>query len=434
MRWHVPLCMRVVLLGTLKECRFLFANHAFAITKGHHQYVDMYLSIRDRLENMMSSRDEKLRLMVFVPAKGAVSETFIRAHLTGLPFHVEVLYGTGFDLVSAHGEKVFFLGDLIRVFANRFARGLDGLWGEFILARYLRALKIDAVLAEYGVTGSCLAPVCKRVDVPLFVHFHGFDAYVHETLASHLSAYRRMFAIASGIVAVSHAMKERLLSLGAPAEKIELNTYGVEPTCFSGAKPLKSSPQFLGVGRFIEKKAPHLTVLAFSHVVEKVPNATLTLVGEGPLLGPTKRLAQALGLGNAVTFLGAKNPVEIGQLMREARAFVQHSLKAQNGDSEGTPVAVIEAQMSGLPVVATRHAGIPDVVLEGRTGFLVDEGDAQTMGLRMLQLAQDPGLAEKMGMEGQSRARRHFTLDRHLSQLAKMIEAGVCRKRVGFLS
>ena len=87
-----------------------------------------------------------------------------------------------------------------------------------------------------------------------------------------------------------------------------------------------------------------------------------------------------------------------------------------DGDSEGNPVAVMEAQLSGLPVVATRHAGIPEVVLEGQTGLLVKEGDEAGMAQAMARLLMDPDLAARLGDCGRRRIQERFTIEHHLRQ------------------
>jgi glycosyltransferase involved in cell wall biosynthesis len=107
--------------------------------------------------------------------------------------------------------------------------------------------------------------------------------------------------------------------------------------------------------------------------------------------------------------------------MREVRGFVQHSLVAPDGDSEGSPVAVMEAQLSGLPVVATRHAGIPEVVLEGESGFLVDEGDVAAMAVAIAKLIKDPALAARLGDCGRRRVLEGFTIDHHLRQVSGLV-------------
>jgi colanic acid/amylovoran biosynthesis glycosyltransferase len=366
-----------------------------------------------------------LRVAIFSPSEGTVSETFIKAHRERLPLNLIHRYESNWRLRDDSGRRIWLFGNWFGVIAQRFAPKFNIAAFNFCLARHLRGAGVDAVLAEYGMTGAYLAEGCKKACVPLFVHFHGFDASVHTVLNSNREEYKKMFNYASGIVAVSTSMKTRLLSLGALPERLHLNVYGVDPGRFSGGSPETKGPVFCGVGNFVEKKAPYLTVLAFSKVVHEFPDARLIMVGEGPLFGPCKRLASALGVGSSIEFLGVQGPDRISELMRNSRVFVQHSVEADNGDCEGTPVAVIEAQMTGLPVISTRHAGIPDVVVDEETGFIVDEGDADRMSARMLQLARDPDLAGRMGRAARKRAVNHYTLERHLNQLVEMIEMGV---------
>jgi glycosyltransferase involved in cell wall biosynthesis len=126
-----------------------------------------------------------------------------------------------------------------------------------------------------------------------------------------------------------------------------------------------------------------------------------------------------------VTFLGSQTPEVVQQEMRNARCFVQHSIQAPSGDCEGTPVGLLEAGATGLPVVSTRHAGIPDVVLEGETGFLVDEGDTEGMAAHMLRIAQDPELAARLGAASRQRIENHFSIERSISGLWHIIESSL---------
>jgi glycosyltransferase involved in cell wall biosynthesis len=111
--------------------------------------------------------------------------------------------------------------------------------------------------------------------------------------------------------------------------------------------------------------------------------------------------------------------------MLKARCFVQHSVEASNGDSEGTPVGILEAGASSLPVVATRHAGIPDVVVEGQTGFLVDERDTTAMAAQMLRLAQDSELAARLGSAARLHVERNFSQEQSLDRLWTIIESAI---------
>jgi glycosyltransferase involved in cell wall biosynthesis len=379
------------------------------------------------LKNTLAS---ELRIVLFSPNRAAYSETFIKAHIERLPFLILPRFGHHLGIETENGRKVWIWGYWFDAFASRAMPKVHRAIRTFFLARHLRSVKADAVFAEYGITGSYLAPACEKVKIPLFVHFHGFDASVYDLLVQEGDSYRKMFRIAAGVVAVSAHMRSTLLQLGANAKSLYLSPCGVDSDRFAGAAPEKSRPEFLAVGRLVEKKAPYLTILALSRVIKTVPKATLTIIGNGPLFGPCQRLVQALHLDDSVTMLGVCNSDEISLRMRKARAFVQHSLVANSGDSEGMPVAIIEAQMSGLPVVATRHAGIPDVVINGETGFIIEEADVDGMADAMIKLAKDPMLAARLGTAARERAVTHFTINHHIEQLAEMIREGMKAKEL----
>ena len=145
------------------------------------------------------------------------------------------------------------------------------------------------------------------------------------------------------------------------------------------------------------------------------------MVGDGPLLAAARLLVMELGLNHSVRFLGVCSQTRVAELMREVRLFVQHSIVAPDGDSEGSPVAVMEAQLSGLPVVATRHAGIPEVVVEEETGLLVNEGDERAMADAMARLALDPCLAARLGECGRRRVQELFTIKHHLEEVTTLL-------------
>ena len=213
------------------------------------------------------------------------------------------------------------------------------------------------------------------------------------------------------------------MSLGAPLEKVHFIPCGVDCRQFAGASPATAPPLFLAVGRFVEKKAPHLTIRAFAEAHSAHPSARLRMIGDGPLWNECRQLAKSLAVEKAVEFLGTQTHAIVTSEMHQARCFVQHSVEAASGDCEGTPVGILEAGASGLPVISTRHAGIPDVVIEGETGFLVDEGDVEGMAKHMLQIAEDPALAGRLGQAARKRIEDHFSLEGTISALWQVMES-----------
>jgi glycosyltransferase involved in cell wall biosynthesis len=230
-----------------------------------------------------------------------------------------------------------------------------------------------------------------------------------------------MFRTAAAIIAVSRDMERQLAALGAPPEKIHWNPCGVDTEAFSRADPGSAPPHFLSVGRFVDKKSPHLTMLAFRTVLEEIPESRLTMAGGGSLRESSMEICEALGMGGRVDFPGILSREEVAAAMSRSRCFVQHSRVTKFGDSEGTPVAVLEAGASCLPAVVTCHAGFAEAVVEGKTGFLVKEGDYRSMGRRMLELARDPALARTMGVAARERIRRIYDFDRRIPRLWEIL-------------
>ena len=135
-----------------------------------------------------------------------------------------------------------------------------------------------------------------------------------------------------------------------------------------------------------------------------------------------QQLTQELGLSWQVCFLGQQSHEQVQNLMRESDVFVQHSVTSGDGNTEGLPVAILEAMASGLPVVSTRHSGIPEAVDDGVTGILVSEGDWAAMGRGMLALVDGPVLASRMGHAGRDKVVRCFGRDQAISRLRSLLE------------
>ena len=365
---------------------------------------------------------------VISPQEDAYSQTFIRAHKEYLPAEIKSLYASDYENVrDEHGPLVRpALALRLRRALLRRSLNLDARYfQQQALERFLRQNRIDAVLAEFGPTATVIMDACRKMDVPLIAHFHGFDAYRQRTLDAYRKRYWKLFDIAAAIVAVSRDMESQLKSLGAPAEKIHYNSCGVETSLFSGADPLHNPPTFIGVGRFVSKKAPHLTLLAFKKALPEVPDARLVMIGDGPLWEACYQMTRSLGLSGVVDLPGPKSHSDVAAAMQTARAFVQHSIRTQDGDSEGTPVAVLEAGASALPVIATRHAGIKEAVIDQKTGLLVDEGDINGMAEHMVRLANDAQLAARLGQAGREWISSEYSMTKRINTLWHIIEAAM---------
>jgi glycosyltransferase involved in cell wall biosynthesis len=219
-------------------------------------------------------------------------------------------------------------------------------------------------------------------------------------------------------------MLEMVIEMGCSKDKVVLNTYGPQ-SGFVKIKPEFIKKQFIGIGRFTDKKAPYYTILAFKKVVVHYPDVKLLLAGDGVLLNTCKNLVNYLGLEKNICFLGVITPEEYQDILKESLAFVQHSITADNGDMEGTPLAVLEASAAGLPVISTLHAGIPDVIKHRETGLLCDEHDIEGMAENMMSLLKHISLAKSLGNSGKNFISKNFSLERHITKLNEILMLAV---------
>lgn len=366
------------------------------------------------------------------------SETFIHAHIERLPGRVAYLYGAPFPVYAfpdrlllpiVHPAVNRYLARRMQVnqlaFDRAVMRRMPRALRHCVVRRFLRREEIDAVLTEYALSGVELMDVCSELAIPLIVHFHGHDAYDRDILRQFGGRYPALFEKCARIVVVSRDMERRVIERGAPREKVVYNPCGVDTAFFQGADPRSGPPVFIGVGRFTAIKGPHLTILAFRTVFEACPDARLVLIGDGELMDVCRQLVKALDLESAVDLVGVRTHEGVRDAMRSATVFVQHSMPTTVVESEGTPVAVLEAGASGLPAVTTRNGGLKDVVVHGETGFLVEEGDVEGMAAYMLTLAKDRDLAGRMGAAARERICAEFSMDKSLARLQRTIESAV---------
>jgi colanic acid/amylovoran biosynthesis glycosyltransferase len=354
------------------------------------------------------------------------SQTFVRDHINRLPGEVFPVLG-GWPEWRHKGQ--FILPKRYRI-GLRFSKRYPSWVAEQIrkasenyLASFIK--RTDITLAEFGPVGVSLQRTCQIAKIPLVVHFHGFDVYDRRVLAEYQKEYEELFRSAAAFVVVSKAMLEQVVRLGAPREKVHVNSCGVDLLRFEAADAGNNPPHFLAIGRFVEKKAQFLTILAFERALRQCPDLRLSLIGDGPLLDCCKQIVHALRLEKEVEFLGIVSHDSVPAIMRRCRGFVQHSVTAPSGDSEGNPVAVMEAGASALPVISTKHAGIPDTVVNGETGLLSEEADIDSMANHMVLLARDSHLASELGKKARVRIQEVFSMERSIQGLYQVLETAI---------
>src|SRR4030095_14017836 len=147
--------------------------------------------------------------------------------------------------------------------------------------------------------------------------------------------------------------------------------------------------RFVQAGRLIEKKGLPVTLRAFASFLKRYPKETLTIAGEGPLLGHLQELAGELKIGNRVSFTGFISQEQLRDLYYASHIFLHPSETGPDGNQEGIPNSLLEAMATGLPGFATEHGGIPEAIKHGVSGVLVPEGDDEELGWALLNAGED---------------------------------------------
>ena len=264
---------------------------------------------------------------------------------------------------------------------------------------------------------------CQSLNIPFAVHFHGFDACEKKTIARYGEEYRTILPLAKAVIVVSQVMKMDIEGICGPLKNLHVLPYGVDTEKFKpGTKASTESIQLISVGRFTAKKAPIMSIKAFEILLEKFPMAHFTMIGDGELWEEAKKYVEENGLGKNVAFMGQQKPDIILAKLQEADIFIQHSIKTPSGDSEGTPNSILEASACGLPIVSTLHAGIPEAVIQGETGILVQESDFKAMGEALILLANDPTLRIKMGESARKHVLKNYEIKTQAEKLKGLLQ------------
>lgn len=296
------------------------------------------------------------------------------------------------------------------------------------LAERLRFAGTRLIHAHFATDGLLALPLAKALRVPLVTTLHGYDvsrsrgrmlASGRLSWMNHAVRGGRLIRCGDLFLAVSEAVRQRAIGLGYPPERTRTHYLGVDLDSFA-ATPDPQPGLILHVGRLTEKKGTANLIDAFRQVRQTHPDARLVIVGEGPERRSLER--RSAGPEGAVRFLGALPQSAVAEWMGRAWLLAAPSVAAADGDSEGLPTVIAEAAAAGLPVVATRHSGIPEAVIEGETGLLVDEGEVAALAQAMRILLESADLQASMGSAGRRLACARFDGARQIEALERIYD------------
>lgn len=234
----------------------------------------------------------------------------------------------------------------------------------------------------------------------LIVCFRGGDA--NQKIKDDPVYYQKIFKRADCILVVCNAFKESLIKYGCPAEKIVIHHSGINLDKITYKKriaPKDGLIKILTVGRLIPMKGHKDALQAIKKVKSIYPNIRYEIIGDGPLYNALKKYIKQLGLKDHVTLRGYLPHEKVIQAMDESHIFFLAS-HVTSTDQEGIPNAIMEAAATGMPIVATNHSGIPELIQNTVSGYLVNEHDTTGMAEKIVYLINNPSLWNSMGKAG----------------------------------
>lgn len=256
----------------------------------------------------------------------------------------------------------------------------------------------DLLHAHFGPVGAMVAALRQAgvVEAPLITTFYGYD--VSRTPAH---TYRYLFQTGDLHLVLSQRMRLRLVDMGAPPDKILIHPLGVNPSLFHPrAATLHPTLNILSVARLVPKKGIADGLRAVAAAAVHTP-LHYTIIGEGPCRAELEGLAASLAIADRVTFLGGRPNREVIDYLHHSDLLLVPSVTAADGDAEGTPMVILEAQAAGIPVLSTDHSGIAEIVVPGESAKLVPEHDWLAMKEVILDLTS-PVRRQAMGAVGRA--------------------------------
>ena len=293
--------------------------------------------------------------------------------------------------------------------------------GEYqLLANLLERRGADLMHIYFGHTGVHLLPFIECWNKPCIVSFHGADVMLKADSPDYAAKLRKVFESVPLVLARSRSLERRLIRLGCPSEKIRINRTGIPLEQFPTRRreaPKQGRWKFLQACRLIPKKGLTTCLRAFALFRQQHPNAELFIAGKGPLQPTLEALAAQLHVSEHVHFTGFLSQGDLLDLYHKCHVFLHPSEMPADENQEGIPNSILEAMATGLPVLATRHGGIPEAVEDGRCGALVEERDYRALAAEMKKITRTQHTFGEMGVLASESVAAHFEQRFHIAQM-----------------
>lgn len=402
-----------------------------------------------------------MRIAFIVNAFPLLSETFILNQITGLidrghEVHIHAHYSgvqkkthgdvekysllKALYIISNPQGKLEILICLLKVFLKNLGKvkkiitaikysghGKKKSLQEICQASNFIGKEYDIVLCHFGPNGVFAASLKKKqlMSGKLVTVFHGYDITTY--LMSHdAGVYDSLFAAGDLFLPISDRWKKKLLSLGCPENKLLVHRMGIDVSkfVFRVREVVKEPVKLVTVCRLVEKKGVEFGIRAVADYLAKHSGHRIQykIAGDGPLFKDLESLIVELGEQENIQLLGWKNQDEVTALMEDADIYLGPSVTSKEGDQEGIPVVLMEAMAKGLIVCATYHSGIPELIEDGVTGYLVPESDVLALSDKLYYVIENQDKWFEISSNGYNIVSREYNIQTLNDRLESLLD------------
>jgi len=349
-----------------------------------------------------------------------LSETFVLSQITGL-----IDMGHEVNIIAAHPSGEEIVHDDVEEYGllekTTYLKGSSLKPGFEISAELLDTLLFaDIIHAHFAAWSAEIAMALSRMtQIPYIFTAHAYDIFT----SPDIERLKSLSQSASRIITITEFNKNYILEMigNAYTDKIEIIRCGIDTEKFFPEKREGcGTVTILTAGRLIEKKGIRFAIEAFSQLSNK-KHLELRIIGSGPMKEKLQSLAEELNLQNKIKLLGDQPQSVMVNEMKRADIFLLPCVAAENGDMEGLPVVLLEAQAMELPVVSSIHTGIPEGIIDGETGFLTPEKDVSAVAEKLEMLINNPSLRLEMGQRGRKHIEERFNAKNEIEKVEKLM-------------
>ena len=348
----------------------------------------------------------------------------------------------GAEAFDAKQNFTIIRENIISQFPKKMPKSMGGVLKLIASIKWMSIIKhITRLVKNHGIEliqagqvlpiGTLSLVYKKRKKIPYIFYAHGLDILLPQKFMRKKTLLKEIITNASKIIANSYFTKDELIKLGAKDDQVivvnpcpnltaeQISEWKLDE--IQKNYELKDKKIILTVGRLVERKGHDMIIKALPQIIKEVPKVIYLIVGEGPERKRLEKLVNQSSLRDYVHFVGPVNQADLPAFYQLCHVFVMPARQLKDGDVEGFGIVYLEANLFGKPVVGGRSGGVPEAIIEGETGFLVNPTNVDEIAQKIIILLTDAALAERLGMQGLARVSEKFDWQTQTEKIKKIL-------------